>query len=134
MIDKIILSGIWVSDQDQSIDFFVNKLGFKLQNDIVIPSGYRWVEVIPPGGETGVALAKPYHGQEKSIGGFTNLIFSTEDIEKTFRDLKSKGVKFLEKPTKQEWGMYQAIFIDNDLNEFLLVQRDSQFFKNSINL
>lgn len=124
MISKISLSGIWVSDQDQALEFFVNKLGFDLQNDIIVPSGYRWVEVVPHGAETGVALAKPYPGQEESVGGFSNIIFSTDDIERTFHDLKSKGVEFREEPTKQEWGMYQAIFMDPDGNEFLLIQRE----------
>jgi catechol 2,3-dioxygenase-like lactoylglutathione lyase family enzyme len=35
MIKKISLSGIWVSDQAKSIEFFVDKLGFELQEDVM---------------------------------------------------------------------------------------------------
>jgi catechol 2,3-dioxygenase-like lactoylglutathione lyase family enzyme len=123
MIKKIALSGIWVSDQDKSIEFFVDKLGFELQEDVMF-GNYRWVEVAPPGAETGVPLAKPYPGKEVEIGGFTNIIFSTDDINATFEDLKAKGVIFVEEPAEQEWGMMQAMFKDVDDNIFLLVEKD----------
>jgi catechol 2,3-dioxygenase-like lactoylglutathione lyase family enzyme len=123
MIKKISLSGIWVSDQDKSIEFFVDKLGFELQEDVMF-GNYRWVEVIPPGAETGIPLAKAYPGQEVEIGGFTNIVFSTDDIKTTFEEMKSKGVIFMEEPAEQEWGMMQAMFKDVDDNIFLLVERE----------
>ena len=123
MIKKISLSGIWVSDQDKSIEFFVDKLGFELQKDVMF-GNYRWVEVIPPGAETGVTLAKPYPGQEVEVGGFTNIVFSTDDIKATFEEMESKGVIFMEEPVEQEWGMMQAMFKDVDDNIFLLVDRE----------
>ena len=124
MIKKIILSGIWVSDQEKSLEFFVNKLGFDVKRDTTF-GDYRWIEVIPPGAETGITLAKPYPGQENvSTGGFTNIIFSTDNINDTYEDLKSKGVNFIEEPTMQDYGIKQAMFTDPDNNIFLLVERD----------
>lgn len=124
MIKKTILSGIWVSDQDKSLEFFVDKLGFDVKRDTAF-GDYRWIEVIPPGAETGITLAKPYPGQENvSIGGFTNIIFSTDNIDTTFEDLKSKGVNFIEEPAMQDYGVKQAMFNDPDNNIFLLVERD----------
>jgi len=38
--------------------------------------------------------------------------------------LKSKGVKFIEEPNIQEWGMMQALFEDPDGNVFVLVERE----------
>ena len=80
--------------------------------------------VKPPGAETTLTIAKPYIGQEGvSVGGFTNIIFTTEDINATYKDLNANGVKFIEKPKIQEWGVMQAIFADPDDNMFILVER-----------
>jgi len=124
MIKKISLSGIWVSDQDKSLEFFVDKLGFDVQRDTTM-GDYRWIEVIPPGAETGITLAKPYPGQENvTIGGFTNIIFSTDNLDATYEELKSNGVNFTQEPAMQDYGIKQAMFTDPDGNVFLLVERD----------
>ena len=41
------------------------------------------------------------------------------------RDLSDKGVVFTEKPTIQAWGRLQAQFVDQDGNNFILVERTS---------
>ena len=125
MISRIRLAGIWVSDQDQAFDFYVGKLGFEVQSDIKMNGGFRWLEVGPPGAETALTIVKPYPGQEGvSVGGFTNVVFATDDVKATYEDLKAKDVKFIEEPKKQEWGMMQAIFSDPDGNVFVLVERE----------
>ncbi len=124
MIKKIRLAGVWVKDQDKALDFYLGKLGFETQTDIKMNNGYRWLEVKPPGAETALTIAKPYPGQEGiSIGGFTNVVFATDDIKATYEDLNAKGVKFIEKPKMQDWGVIQAIFTDPDDNIFVLVER-----------
>ena len=125
MINKIRLAGVWVNDQDHALDFYVGKLGFEVQTDIRMNEGFRWLEVGPPGSETALTIAKPYPGQEGvSVGGYTNVVFATDDIQSTYEDLKAKGVKFVEEPKKQEWGMIQAILADPDGNVFVLVERE----------
>jgi lactoylglutathione lyase len=125
MIKKIALAGVWVSDQDVAREFYVEKLGFELQMDTIMENGYRWLEVVPPGGETALTLAKPYLGQkDTAIGVFANIVLSCEDILDTCNEMKSKGVKFIEEPNMQEWGMMQALFEDPDGNVFVLVERE----------
>jgi predicted enzyme related to lactoylglutathione lyase len=125
MIKTIALAGVWVKDQDVAKKFYVEVLGFKVQKDIIMENGYRWLEVIPPEGQTALTLAKPYLGQKDvSIGVFANIVFSCDDIIATWNELRSKGVKFVEKPTKQEWGMMQGLFEDPDGNVFVLVERE----------
>lgn len=125
MIKKIRLAGVWVKDQDKSLDFYLNKLGFEKQADIKMDNGFRWIEVRPPNAETAITLAKPYPGQEGvSVGGFTNIVFATDNMNKTYEDLRSKGVKFIEKPKMQDFGVMQAIFADIDNNTFVLVERE----------
>lgn len=125
MIKKIRLASVWVKDQDKSLNFYLDKLGFEKQADIDMGKGFRWIEVRPPNAETAITLAKPYPGQEGvSIGGFTNIVFATDNMSKTFEDLNSKGVKFIEEPKMQEFGIMQAIFADIDDNIFVLVERE----------
>lgn len=123
MIKQIRLAGVWVSDQDQAYDFYVNSLGFEVQADVTMDNGYRWLEVRPVGAETALTLAKPYPGQKEAVvGTFANVVFATDDIEATYKTLSANGVEFIEKPTKQEWGGVQAQFTDPDGNVFVLVQ------------
>ena len=94
--------------------------------DTIMENGYRWLEVVPPGGETALTLAKPYLGQKDvAIGVFANIVLSCEDIVATCNEMKSKGVNFIEEPNMQEWGMMQALFEDPDGNVFVLVERES---------
>ena len=58
------------------------------------------------------------------IGGRTPIIFRTKNIEETVKELKLKGVKFIEEISKRPWGQYKAVFSDPDGNEFNLVQVD----------
>ncbi len=125
MIKKIVLAGIWVTDQDIAREFYVEKLGFEVQMDTVMKNGYRWLEVVPPGADTALTIAKPYLGQKDvSVGVFSNIVLGCDDILTTCNELKSKGVKFIEEPSIQEWGMMQALFEDPDGNVFVLVERD----------
>jgi catechol 2,3-dioxygenase-like lactoylglutathione lyase family enzyme len=125
MIKRIALAGIWVSDQDAAHKFYIEKLGFELQTDIIMGTGYKWLEVVPPGGDTELTLAKPYLGQKDvSVGGFSNVVLSCDNIIKTYKELESRGVKFIEKPNMQDWGMMQAFFKDPDGNVFVLVERE----------
>jgi len=48
MITKMTITNIHVIDQDSAYDFYVNKLGFKLVNDIEMGPGTRWLTVSPP--------------------------------------------------------------------------------------
>ena len=132
MITRIGIVGVWVSDQSAAIDFYVGKLGFELLTDIGDESDYRWVVVAPKGAETGIALAKPEGPIDPALGkkpedlvGTSRFIFDTDDIAETYRDLSGKGVIFTEPPSMQPWGMMQAQFLDQDGNNFILVERIS---------
>jgi predicted enzyme related to lactoylglutathione lyase len=93
--------------------------------DTVMKNGYRWLEVVPPGADTALTIAKPYLGQKDvSVGVFSNIVLGCDDILATCKKLKSNGVKFIEEPNIQEWGMMQALFEDPDGNVFVLVERN----------
>ncbi len=90
-IDTINLVMIPASDQDKSIEFYVEALGFEKRTDIPFGGDYRWVEVYPPTGTTGIALAPPRPGSELEPKD-TGISLSSGDIEATHAHLKSAGV------------------------------------------
>ncbi|HZS46813.1 MAG TPA: VOC family protein [Blastocatellia bacterium] len=124
MIKMMKFTGIFVSDVDRAYDFYVNKLGFEVKTDQPMGDS-RWLELVPPGAETRIAVCKPFSGQSDArIGGFTAISFNTDDIQATYEELSAKGVHFTEKPARQPWGDIQAQFADPDGNVFLLTEGD----------
>jgi catechol 2,3-dioxygenase-like lactoylglutathione lyase family enzyme len=130
MITRVGLIGVWVSDQNAALAFYCGKLGFEKVSDTGSDEEFRWVEVAPKGAQTGITLVKPFPGMQHAFGrspeeliGTSSLIFDTDDISATYRDLTKKGVVFTEEPTMQPWGRLQAQFVDQDGNNFVLVER-----------
>ena len=120
-ITKASTAGIYVSDQDRALDFYVNKLGFEKLLDEPMGDDARWIEVAPAGAQTHLVLYTP-PGQEDRIGTFSNVVFACEDMESTHAELSSRGVEFSEEPAMQPWGKW-AQFTDADGNEFGLIER-----------
>ena len=58
-------------------------------------------------------------GEEKRIGTMMNMSYACDDIDKTYNELKARGVKFDGPPEKQPWGTY-AMFKDSEGNRFVV--------------
>src|SRR5438270_4732211 len=71
---------VFVRDQDRSLRFFVEQLGFNVAFDTRVQSGERWVGVAPPDGAAILALIapKPNSEQYRLIGRATQIVFVTE--------------------------------------------------------
>jgi len=121
MINRIQVTTVFVSDQDQAKAFYVDKLGMTLKMDMPMGPDFRWLEVIPANGEASIALTLPFPGI--SAGGPTGIIFDTSDMQAAHQQLTSNGVTFTEEPKEQPWGGIQAQFSDPDGNVFSLVER-----------
>ncbi|MCW3064874.1 MAG: Glyoxalase/bleomycin resistance protein/dioxygenase, partial [Solirubrobacterales bacterium] len=78
------------TDQDRSITFYEDVLGFEKRTDVPFGDDYRWVEVYPPNGTTGIALAPPREGDPTGIQ--TGISLTTDDIEATLAQLQSIDV------------------------------------------
>ncbi len=89
-IDTINLVAIPSSDPDRSIEFYVERLGFEKRTDVPFGRGDRWVEVYPPSGTTGIALAPPHEAE--GVGRQTGISLTTDDIEATHAGLLAAGV------------------------------------------
>jgi catechol 2,3-dioxygenase-like lactoylglutathione lyase family enzyme len=88
-ISTISLVIIPSTDQDKAIEFY-EALGFEKRTDVGFGDQYRWVEVYPPTGTTGIALAPPRPGDLTGVQ--TGISLPTDDIEKTYATMKSLGV------------------------------------------
>jgi len=120
VITQVRVVGICVSDQDRALDFYINKLSFEKRRDDPMGPDARWIEVAPRGAQTVLVLFTP-PGLESRIGTFANVVLACDDIQKTFQELRGRGVEITEEPTQQPWGM-MAQLRDADGNGFVLVQ------------
>jgi serine phosphatase RsbU (regulator of sigma subunit)/predicted enzyme related to lactoylglutathione lyase len=114
---------VYVRDQDESLKFYTEKLGFQLVVDAPMDAESRWMAVVPPDGAVVLALLKPPQGSEASckIGSDTGVVLETEDIAAKFQEWSARGVRFTQAPTPLPWGIL-AFFLDLDGNQFALIQ------------
>jgi catechol 2,3-dioxygenase-like lactoylglutathione lyase family enzyme len=118
MIRGIKIASIPVRNQDASLKFYTEKLGFKVVTDQPFNETQRWIELGIPGADARLALFTP-EGHEERIGGYQPMTFWCDDVFATSKMLKAKGVEFTKDPESASWGIF-AIFKDNDGNQFVL--------------
>ena len=119
MITQVKFVSIAVADQDRALEFYTKKLGFKVATDQPFGEGMRWIELKIGGAETKVVLFSP-PGQQP--GGFSNVVWQTDNVQKTYEELKARGVEFTQEPKTEPWGT-SAMFKDSEGNAFVLSSR-----------
>jgi len=117
MIRGLKFASIPVTDQDRALAFYTEKLGFRLLTDQPFNEKQRWIELGIPGTDTRIELFRFDGGLQP--GTKMNITFWADDVERTVRELESKGVAFEMKPQKADWGT-AAIFKDIDGNTFVI--------------
>src|ERR1700693_943563 len=120
---------IFVRDQDRSLRFYVDQLGFSLVIDYHFGEHGRFVLIAPPDGTALLALVapKPESEEYKLIGqsGYDGwAVFVTEDVTAKFHAWRERGVHFRHPPETASWGGMFAAFEDLDGNSFTLVGWD----------
>lgn len=121
MITHVKLVSIAVTDQNRALEFYTEKLGFEVAVDEPFNRDARWIELSLPQGQTRVVLLKARPGDAR-IGALSNIVFTTDDVEKTYLDMKVKGVQFKEPPNKHSGGTFTQ-FADPDGNMFVLASQ-----------
>lgn len=120
-----------VRDYDEAIAWFTGKLGFVLVADAPVPAqGKRWIELAPPGAPADGArlLLARANGpeQERAIGrqgaGRVFLFFQTDDFARDHAAFTAAGVRFLEAPRHEPYGVV-AVFEDLYGNRWDLIER-----------
>lgn len=123
---RIFKFNVYVRDQQRSVNFFVDQLGFEKVADANLEDGERWVAVAPSNGSAVLALVVPKVGtpEQDLIGSATQVAFMTEDIYGTHRRWSERGVVFDPAPKATRWGAVYARFKDVDGNIFELISSD----------
>lgn len=126
---KIIVTSIFVEDQDRALEFYTKTLGFIKKHDV--PAGkFRWLTLVSPDDPDGTELllepndhpaAKEY--QKKIFAdGIPATMFGVEDIHKEYKRLVEEGVNFTMEPTKMG-EVTIAVFDDTCGNLIQIVQK-----------
>ena len=78
-------------EQDKAVAFY-ESLGFEKRTDIDMGGGYRWIEVYPPTGLAGIALAPPPPESGPVEPTDTGIALTTDDVDATHAAMAELGV------------------------------------------
>ena len=102
---KIVVTNVYVDDQDKALRFYTNVLGFVKKTEI--PMGQaRWLTVVAPDDPDGTELLlEP--GCHPAVGPFKRALvedgipftsFAVKDVQADYQRLRSAGVHFTQPP------------------------------------
>ena len=117
MITHVKFVSVPTTDQDRALAFYTEKLGFKVVTDQPFDGNQRWIELRVGGSDTRFVLFTMDDGPKP--GGSFNGALACDNVERTYDELKARGVEFVTPPKKEPWGTF-AIFKDPDGNQFVL--------------
>ena len=134
MVQKLSHVTLFVNNQDQAKDFYVNKLGFEVRTDDTMDNGFRWLTVgAKSQPDVEIVLMEPQSGpmlDEEATQAVRLLlkkgvlgagVFQVDDCRKTYEELKQKGVQFASAPEDRFYGV-EAIMKDGLGNWFSMTQ------------
>jgi len=135
MITAMNHTSIFVLDQDSAYEFYVNKLGFKVNTDAQMGPKGRWLTVNPPEQPdleiTLMAIDDKMMFDKDSAAAMRKLVatgtfgfgtFLCDDMLATYEELKAKGVHFKKPPAHEFYG-FSAVFQDDSGNWFSLGEK-----------
>ena len=120
MITKLSVTSVMVLDQDEALDFYVNKLGLEKGRDIK-QGTFRWLTVRVPGAGTEIFLEEPGPPVQDDAtaaelrelvtkGALGGLVFETDNARALYETLKSRGVTdFTQEPIEHAYGTDMGI-------------------------
>jgi uncharacterized glyoxalase superfamily protein PhnB len=127
---------LWVHDQDEALAFYTEKLGMEVRADVTLAElgNFRWLTVGPPGQPDVAIVLMAIPGaplmdadtteQVKGLmaRGFAGTVFlTTDDCRASFKELKGRGVEFVEEPEERPYGIDSG-FRDPSGNHFRLTE------------
>ena len=123
---------IVVDDYEPAVDFFVGTLGFDLVEDSPATTNdgrpKRWVVVRPPGGHTGLLLARADGDTQAAVvghqfAGRVGFFLRVDDFDAAYARMTTAGVRFVTAPRTESYGQV-AVFLDLEGNRWDLLGPD----------
>ena len=134
MIQRMSHATIFVINQNYALEFYRDKLGFRVHTDAMVGPDFRWLtmctndqpdfEIVLMEPKPGMLMDEETSNTVRSLLAKDVLgagVFNTDDCRATYEDLKAKGVQFSSEPTERPYGV-EAVFRDNSGNWFSLTQ------------
>jgi catechol 2,3-dioxygenase-like lactoylglutathione lyase family enzyme len=129
MKQSIIHVALVVRDYDEAIEFYCNRLHFKLIEDTYQPEqDKRWVVVAPPGSDDAtLLLARAATPEQEAFignqsGGRVFLFLGTDDFWRDYNEMVEIGINFVREPKEEPYGTV-AVFEDLYGNLWDLIER-----------
>ena len=128
-MSNLDLVALVVRDYDPAIQFFVGVLGFELIDDSPSMTNdgrpKRWVVVRPPGGRTGLLLARADGDEQAQVvgrqfAGRVGMFLRVDDFAATYERMLAAGVTFVTSPRDEAYGRV-AVFLDLEGNRWDLL-------------
>jgi catechol 2,3-dioxygenase-like lactoylglutathione lyase family enzyme len=138
---RITTAQLWVHDQDETLEFYTNKVGMEVRADVTVPElgNFRWLTVGPAGQPDVAIVLMAIPGppvvdtetadqiRELMAKGFAGTVFlRTDDIHATYDELRERGIEFIGPPEKQPYGIDTG-FRDPSGNNLRIGQIDPGF-------
>lgn len=124
MITSISSIMIFVNDQQESLKFWVEKLGFKIVKDTILDTRTRLIQIAPPTSTVPTLILFP-----KSLITIREskqlpiIIFRTENLEKTLAQMRNKDIVISHNQVKSTMVLHTT-FQDNEGNEYIILEND----------
>ncbi len=120
MITKMRYASITVTDVKAALEFYVDKLGFRVVVQMPLPGNNQFVMVAPREGGSNLVFSLPLPGRSHVPSSFIS--FEADDVQSTYEEMVASGVEFSRPPAATPWGGIEALFVDPFGNSFLLQQ------------
>ncbi|MBH0329657.1 glyoxalase [Brevibacillus brevis] len=124
MISKVGQIMLYVNNQDQAVNFWTEKLGFRVVSEEK-NGEMRWIEIAPAQGvETSIVLHNKEFVAKMSPGmnlGTPSLLFFSENIEELRNNLMNKNVKVGDIVTMPSGRVFN--FADDEENYFAILEK-----------
>lgn len=115
---KLELVPVPVTDVDRAIDFYVNKVGFKLDHDHRVSETVRFVQLTPEGSACSIVIGEGI--TEMKPGSQQGLQVVVDNTQAAYEELKKKGVEVSD-VQEMPWGIF-TFFSDPDGNMWSVQQ------------
>jgi len=89
-ITEVRTVGVPATDQDRTLAFYNDVLGFETTLDAQFGGGQRWIEVSPGGGGTSIAITPV---GDSPVGVDTGIRLASDNVEADHAALKAAGVR-----------------------------------------
>ena len=117
-ISSVQVISIPVSDQERSVRFYRDALGFEVINDAEMNDTMRWLQLRPPHCEFTISLVTWF--AEMPPGSLKGLVFGVDDIDVVAADLGERGYLVDPNVIEEMWGRY-VLLDDPDHNSLILM-------------